>query len=44
VFSTSAVPRMVDAWGWIPSMLVFAGIAAAGAALWFSFRPERGPP
>jgi len=44
VFSTSAVPRMVDAWGWIPSMLIFAGIAVTGAALWFSFRPERGPP
>jgi ACS family glucarate transporter-like MFS transporter len=41
VFSTFAVPRMVEAWGWIPSMAAFGAIAVGAAALWFVLTPER---
>ena len=41
VFSASAVPRLVATWGWIPSMLVFSGVAVAGALLWLTFVPTR---
>jgi ACS family glucarate transporter-like MFS transporter len=44
VFSTLAVPRLVEAWGWTASMAIFGGIAALAAALWFAITPERSSP
>lgn len=43
VFSTFAVPRMVEAWGWAPSIAAFGAVAAGSAALWFAITPERAP-
>jgi sugar phosphate permease len=43
VFSTFAVPRMVEAWGWTASIATFGGIAVAAAALWFVIHPARQP-
>ncbi|MEZ4587734.1 MAG: MFS transporter [Gemmatimonadales bacterium] len=41
VFSTFAVPRMVEAWGWTATIATFAGIAVVAASLWFAIHPAR---
>lgn len=41
VVSIWAVPRMVTAWGWTPTLATWAGVAVVGALLWLTFTPER---
>ena len=41
VVSIWAVPRMVTAWGWTPTLATWAGVAVVSALLWLSFSPVR---
>lgn len=43
VVSIWAVPRMVTAWGWTPTLATWAGVAVVGALLWLTFTAERSP-